>query len=288
MLIVAAALALLIGLSLGLLGGGGSLLTLPMLVYVLDVEPGQAIASSLLVVASTALVSAVVHARAGNVDYRTGALFGAAGMAGAFGGGRLAGHLPGNVLLAAFAAVMLAAGLAMIQPRKGGAAAAPPGHVSIVRILAAGAGAGAVAGLVGAGGGFLVVPALVLFGGLDMRRAIGTSLLVIALQSFAGYAGHVTHTSIDVPLTAQITGLAILGSLAGARLARRLRAETLRCGFAWLVLAMAVFMLWRQVSWSVAVTAAALALAVVFVTSRRRADVAHPTAPLCLGSRARH
>jgi uncharacterized membrane protein YfcA len=267
MLFVAAALALLIGVSLGLLGGGGSILTLPVLVYLLHLEPKQAIVSSLVVVGATALVSAAVHARARNVDYRAAALFGAAGMAGAFGGGRVAGHVPGEALLAAFAAVMLVTAIAMMLSRRG-AVTGEPRPISVVRILAAGAGAGFVAGMVGAGGGFLVVPALVLFSGLDMRRAVGTSLLVIAAQSFAGLAGHLAHTTVDWRLTGLVTLLAVLGSVAGARLTARLPAEALRRGFAWLVLAMAVLMIGRQLSWLAAGITAALALTALFVWAR--------------------
>lgn len=282
MLVLAGALALLIGVSLGLLGGGGSILTLPVLVYVLDTEPKQAIVSSLVVVGTTSLVGAVLHARSRNVDYRAGALFGAAGMAGAFGGGKLAGHLPGEALLVGFTAVMLVTAMAMMRPRP--ARAGERRAASIVRVLAAGAGAGFLAGLVGAGGGFLVVPALALFGGLDMRRAVGTSLLVIALQSFAGFAGHVSHTAVDWQLTGLVTGMAVAGSIAGVRIAKRLPSEALRRGFAWFVLAMAVFMIGRQLSWIAAGVTAALALVVVFAFSRRRPVAAGSNEPASLGS----
>lgn len=275
MLYLAAALALVIGLTLGLLGGGGSILTLPVLVYVLHVDPKQAIASSLLVVGTTALASTVAHARAGNVDFRRGALFGAAGMAGAFLGGRLAGYLAGEVLLIAFATVMLVTAVAMMRPRR----EPPPGEqprAATFRIVASGVAVGVVSGLVGAGGGFLVVPALALFGGLEMRRAIGTSLLVIALQSFAGFAGHVTHTHVDWPLTALVTGMAVLGSLAGARLGRHLSTAALRRGFAWFVLAMAVFMIGKQISLAAASVTAVVAVAAVLLLARRNSG---PTPP---------
>lgn len=273
MLYVAATLALLIGLTLGLLGGGGSILTLPVLVYVLGIEAKQAIASSLVVVGATALVSAAAHARARNVDYRTGALFGVAGVAGAFAGGRIAGLLPGNVLLGAFAAVMLVTAIAMMRPR----AEPPPGErrISVVRVLLVGVSVGIVSGLVGAGGGFLVVPALVLFGGLDTRRAIGTSLMVIAFQSFAGFAGHAAHTHIDWQLVGVVTAFAVGGSLGGAALAKRLSTAALRRGFAWFVLAMAVFMVARQVSLAAAGAVAAVSLVLVlFLSHRGRVDQA--------------
>ncbi|MFO0586649.1 MAG: sulfite exporter TauE/SafE family protein [Polyangiaceae bacterium] len=267
MLFVAAVLALVIGLSLGLLGGGGSILTLPILVYVLHVDAKEAIAASLFVVGTTALVSAVSHARANNVQYRTGALFGAASMTGAFAGGKVAGSLPGNVLLGAFAVMMLVTSLAMMRPRKE-PAEGETHTLSIGRVLAVGAGVGLVAGLVGAGGGFLIVPALVLFGGLDMRRAIGTSLMVLTLQSFAGFAGHVTHTHVDWTLTGIITASAVMGSLVGARLAKRLSVATLRRGFAWFVLAMAVFMIGKQFSPLAAAITGVVAVVIVLVASR--------------------
>ena len=223
-------------------------------------------------------MSALSHARARNVDYRTGAIFGAASMAGAFAGGKVAGNLPGNVLLGAFAAMMLVTSLAMMRPRKEPA----PGekHVlSVGRVLAVGAGVGLVAGLVGAGGGFLIVPALVLFGGLDMRRSIGTSLMVLTLQSFAGFAGHVTHTHVNWTLTAIVTTAAVMGSLVGARLAKRLSVATLRRGFAWFVLAMAVFMIGKQVSLLAAALTAVVSVAIVVVVQRRRGAPASSQVP---------
>ena len=276
MLFVAAVLALVIGLSLGLLGGGGSILTLPILVYVLHQDPKEAIAASLFVVGTTALVSAVSHARARNVQYRTGALFGAASMTGAFVGGKVAGSLPGNALLGAFAVMMLVTSLAMMRPRKE-PAEGETHTLSIARVLAVGAGVGLIAGLVGAGGGFLIVPALVLFGGLDMRRAIGTSLMVLTLQSFAGFAGHVTHTHVNWTLTGIVTTSAVMGSLVGARLAKRLSVATLRRGFAWFVLAMAVFMIGKQFSPLAAAITGVVAVVIVLAVSRLSA--AKPQVP---------
>lgn len=261
MLLVALLLALVIGLTLGLLGGGGSILTLPVLVYVLHLEPKEAIAASLVVVGTTALVSAVAHARAGNVNYRVGGIFAVFGMAGAFAGGRVAGLLPGDVLLGAFAAMMTVTALAMMRPK-----AEPTEEkraIALGRVIASALVVGAAAGLVGAGGGFLVVPALVLFGGLDTRRAIGTSLMVIALQSFAGLAGHIGHAHLDLSLVGIVTGAAIVGSLAGTALAKKLPAASLRSGFAWFVLAMAIFMVGRQLSIAIAAIVALVALVLI-------------------------
>lgn len=246
MLLVAAILSLFIGLSLGLLGGGGSILTLPILVYVLHVEPKTAIAMSLFVVGTTSATGVIAHARAGRVRFRSGLVFGVAGMAGAFAGGRVAHFLPATVLLVAFALVMLTAAAAMMRGRRD-AGAEPPKELALGKALGVGVGVGVVAGLVGAGGGFLIVPALALFGGLAMPEAIGTSLLVIALQSFAGFAGHAGQVQLDWTLTAIVTGSAIVGGLAGARLARHVSPAGLRRGFAWLVLAMAVFLLGKQI-----------------------------------------
>ncbi|MFN8508952.1 MAG: sulfite exporter TauE/SafE family protein [Dehalococcoidia bacterium] len=244
MLIIAALLSLFIGLSLGLLGGGGSILTLPILVYVLDVEPKTAIAMSLFVVGTTSATGVVAHARAGRVRFRAGLVFGAAGMAGAFAGGKVAHFLPPTLLLVGFGAVMLTAAVAMMRPRRESGVGREP---AISKAIGIGLGVGVVAGLVGAGGGFLIVPALALFGGLAMPEAIGTSLLVIALQSFAGFAGHAGHVHLDWTLTTVVTGAAIAGGLGGARLARHLSPASLRRGFAWLVLAMGVFLLGKQI-----------------------------------------
>lgn len=238
-------LSLAIGLSLGLLGGGGSIFTLPILVYVLGLGARQAIATSLLVVGITSLAALIPHARAGRVVFRVGLTFGAASMAGAFVGGRLGHFLPPGVLLVSFALVMLATGLAMLRGRGEATGAAPQGPG---RTLAVGLAVGLLTGLVGAGGGFVIVPALALLMGLPMPRAVATSLFVIAMNSLAGFAGQAGSVTIDAGLTALVTTAAVAGSIAGARLTSLVRPELLRRGFAWLVLAMAVFMLARQAS----------------------------------------
>jgi len=233
-----------VGVSLGLLGGGGSILTVPILVYVAGVETKQAIAMSLFVVGATSLAGVLPHARAGRVRWRTGLLFGGAGMAGAFAGGRLAAYIPGGVLLAAFAVMMAVTALAMLRGRP----APTGGHTErpLSRILAEGVTVGLVTGLVGAGGGFLVVPALVLLGGLSMPVAVGTSLLVIAMKSFAGLAGYLSSVQLDWPLTLAVTGAAVLGGVAGSRLADRIDPDRLRQAFAWFVLVMAAFMVTQE------------------------------------------
>ncbi len=248
MLLVALALALLIGVSLGLLGGGGSILTLPILTYAVGMETKSAIAASLFVVGVTSATGAIAHARAGRIQWRTGLLFGAAGMVGAFVGGRAAAYVPGRVLMIGFAAMMIVTAIAMLRGRRApaGATPAPVRTLPVGKVLAEGAVVGVVTGIVGAGGGFLVVPALVLFGGLPMEIAVGTSLVVIAMKSFAGLAGHLGHVDVDWPITLAVTAAAVVGSFAGGRLAGRIPGDTLRRGFGGFVLAMAAFVLGKQ------------------------------------------
>ncbi|SCG16925.1 hypothetical protein GA0070610_3203 [Micromonospora echinofusca] len=272
------ALAVLIGVSLGLLGGGGSILAVPLLVYVADLPAREAIATSLLVVGVTSAVGALPHARAGRVRWRTGLLFGAAGMAGAYGGGRLAAFVPAAVLLTGFALMMLATATAMLRGRRDG-----PGRqrreLPVARVLLDGVVVGLVTGLVGAGGGFLVVPALALLGGLPMPVAVGTSLVVIAMKSFAGLAGYLSTVAIDWGLAAAVTGAAVLGSLAGGRLAGQVPEDVLRRAFGWFVAAMGVFVLAQQLPqdlradpllWTVATTTVAVAVVVAGVRRIRR------------------
>jgi uncharacterized membrane protein YfcA len=247
--ILVLALSLVIGLSLGVLGGGGSILTVPILVYVAGFGPKEAIAASLFVVGVTSAVSVVSHARRGRVRWRTGLLFGAAGMAGAFVGGLLGGHIPGQILLIAFAVMMVATSIAMLRGRKkkddGGAA--PVKHeLPLGRVLLDGAVVGLITGLVGAGGGFLVVPALALLGGLPMAAAVGTSLVVIAMKSFAGLAGYLTSVQLDWGLVLAVTAAAIGGTLVGSRIAGRIPEDALRKAFGWFVLAMGTFVLTQQ------------------------------------------
>jgi uncharacterized protein len=266
LLVLAAFLALAIGVTLGLLGGGGASLTLPMLVYALQVEPKTAIATSLLVVGATSLVGMTVHARAGFVRWKIGVTFGAAAMAGAYAGGRAAHFVPATLLLVLFGVVMVTTATLMLRGRKEDDASRP---LRLPHVLALGAVVGVISGLVGAGGGFLIVPALVLFGGLPMREAIGTSLFVIGLQSFAGFAGHVKHVELDLLLVGVITAAAIVGSLAGARFASRVPAPLLRRAFAWLVLGMGMFLFAKQLPPLVAAGASALVLVVAVAVSRK-------------------
>jgi uncharacterized membrane protein YfcA len=252
-MILTLALSVLIGLSLGLLGGGGSILTVPILVYAAGLDPKDGIATSLFVVGATSLAAMLSHARGGRVAWRVGALFGVASMVGAYAGGRLAHVLPARALLAGFTVMMFVTALAMMRRRREGGMprATSLRGAALTRAAAIGVAIGALTGVIGAGGGFVIVPALVLLSGLPMRVAVGTSLLVIAMNSFAGFAGTLSHATIHWPLALEVTGASVAGSLVGAALAGRVRPESLRTGFAWFVLAMALFMTVKQLPPSV-------------------------------------
>jgi len=240
------AAAALIGVVLGLLGGGGSILTTPVLIYLAGADARSAIAMSLFVVGATSVAGVIPHARAGRVRWRTGAVFGAAGMAGAYAGGRLAEFVPAGALLVLFGIMMAATAAAMLRGRDGAPADGRGGDRPLAKILLEGGAVGLVTGLVGAGGGFLVVPALALLGGLPMPAAVGTSLLVIAMKSFAGLAGHLQSVSLDWPLTLSVSAVAIAGSVAGARLSGRVDPDRLRRAFGWFVAVMSVYVLGRE------------------------------------------
>jgi uncharacterized membrane protein YfcA len=242
---LAAILSVFIGLSLGLLGGGGSIVAVPMMIHVMGLAAKPAIALSLLVVSMASLSAMVVHARAGRVRYRVGVTFGAASMVGAFAGGYVSRVLPDALLLAAFTAVMLATGAMMLRRRWEGVGASRCSSAHCTTML--GLGVGVLTGVVGAGGGFVVVPALAMLGGLAMPQAIATSLLVIGVNSLAGFFGQLGHVSIDARIAVVLSAAAVAGSYIGALVARRVRPESLRRGFALLVLGMASVMAYGQI-----------------------------------------
>lgn len=238
--------AILIGVLLGLLGGGGSVLLVPVLLYVLRLDPKSALATSQLVMVTTSLVAMSVHARAGNVAPVIGGLFGLLAMAGAYLGGRVAAYIPARLLLLGFVALMLLSALQMLRKRNSSEPQASPRPALSPRAIAIGFPTGLVAGLLGAGGGFLIVPALSLFAGLPMAQAVGTSLMVIAMQSLAGASGYLRHASVDLKLVAWLSIAMAGSSILGGLLARRLPAAALRRIFAGLLLLVASFMLVRS------------------------------------------
>ncbi|PWU45731.1 hypothetical protein DLE60_20185 [Micromonospora globispora] len=291
-------LAVLIGVSLGLLGGGGSILAVPLLVYVAGLPAKEAIATSLLVVGATSAVGVLPHARAGRVRWRTGLIFGFAGMTGAYAGGRLAEFIPAGFLLTGFAVMMLATAIAMIRGRRSAEGKPVPHELPVFRVIIDGVVVGLVTGLVGAGGGFLVVPALALLGGLPMPVAVGTSLVVIAMKSFAGLAGYLSSVHINWGLAAAVTAAAIVGSFAGGRLAGRIPADLLRKAFGWFVVVMGVFVLAQQLPgelrtnpllWIGVGVAAAIAVAMTVLRGRRKPEPqSEAVSPAPVGSSSRH
>ncbi len=229
--------AIAIGLSLGLLGSGGSILTVPVLVYLLDQPEKLAIAGSLAIVGAIAAVGSLPYVRSGLVNWRAVLLFGAPGMAGTYLGAWLAVFVSGAFQLTLFAVVMLAASVLMIRPLKLDRAtdeSAPPR--AVWKITLDGLIVGIITGLVGVGGGFLVVPALVLLGGLSMRHAVGTSLIIIALKSFSGFYKYmdvlaVEDLTLDWNIIALVTVLGILGSFAGNLIGNLIPQDKLKKGF---------------------------------------------------------
>ena len=229
-----------IGLLLGLVGGGGSILAVPVLVYVLGQPVKDATTESLLVVGSAALVGAADHARIGRVAIRTGLAFGAAGAAGAVAGTALNRLAGGRAILLAFAALLLVAAFAML--RRGPESPGPAGRPSFVLVAPAGFGVGVLTGFFGVGGGFVIVPALVLLLGLPLTLAVGTSLLVIAVTSGAALAAHLATGGIDWVIASTFTAAAIAGALAGRRLGAIISPQRLGRLFALLLVAIAVLL----------------------------------------------
>jgi hypothetical protein len=235
--------ALAIGLSLGLLGSGGSILTVPVLHYLVGQPEKLAIGGSLLVVGLIAATASVPYALSRQVDWRNVLWFGVPGMAGAWAGATLARWVPGPVQLALFAGVMLVAAWRMLR---GGVVDRGNREPRRVAVVAGGVGVGALSGLVGVGGGFLIVPALVLLAGVPMASAVGTSLAIISLNAFTGFAkylGVLESQSLEFEwkVLLAVAGVGILGSFAGNRLGRRLPQATLRRVFGVFLVLMGLF-----------------------------------------------
>jgi uncharacterized membrane protein YfcA len=243
---LAVALGFLIGLSLGLLGGGGSILTVPVFVYVLGFGAKESIAMSLAVVGATSLVGAVMHRRHGHVNLRIAAVFGAVAVVGAFAGTRIARHLTGREQLTIFAVVMLVAAVVMLRGRRGeGMGASTRGLGSIVFTGTQGLVVGMLTGLVGVGGGFLIVPALV-WGRLAMPEAVGTSLVVITLNSAVSLLGYLGQVQIAWLSVALVTAGTMPGIASGTYAMRFVSQPALRRGFALLLFFLSGFMLYRN------------------------------------------
>ncbi|MEW1642477.1 sulfite exporter TauE/SafE family protein [Streptomyces sp. NPDC091219] len=229
-----------VGLALGALGGGGSVLAVPALIYLLGFSPAAATTASQIIVTATSATALYAHAREGHVVWKAGSSFAAAGIIPAYLAGAAAGRVPEAVLTFAFAVIVALAALRMFRP----SSSHPPERVRPGRAAGAGAGLGSVTGFLGVGGGFLAVPALVSVVGLTMRRAVGTSLLVITVNSLAALLARTgTGPGLDWTLIGPFTGAAILGAWDGKRLSAKVSGSTLQRVFAGVLLAVAVFML---------------------------------------------
>jgi uncharacterized membrane protein YfcA len=243
-------LAALIGVALGLLGGGGSILTVPVLVYVLGFPAKQGIAIGLAVVGLASVVGAFGHWRRGNVRLQAAFAFGGVAMFGTFAGARLAHFLTGPTQLVIFALVMLAAAHSM---HRNASASEPPPSATVTRprlaiVAASAVGVGLLTGIAGVGGGFLIVPALVLFVGLPMREAVGTSLVVIAINSFVGFAGYLGTVEVPWAWLGAFSAVAMGGIVIGTRVSASIEQRTLKRGFSVFLLAMALFILAKNVA----------------------------------------
>ncbi|MDQ1315613.1 MAG: uncharacterized protein QG662_1722 [Pseudomonadota bacterium] len=252
------------GIVLGLFGSGGSIIATPALLYLLDVAPKSAIAMSLGIVAVTATIAALDNWRRGNVDVSVAAVFGLFGVAGTYAGARLGVVTPVVIQLVVFALVMYAAAWRMLKPARpavptggngyisasGGAAALPcTGLFSpcMAHMALHGVGVGVLTGFVGVGGGFLIVPALVLLSRVPMKMAVGTSLAIVAAKSYAGFAGYMGAVPIDWTLMGGFTAVTVVASFAGTRIAHRFSQDALKRGFAVFLLFVASYILLKSV-----------------------------------------
>lgn len=242
LLTIAGAVA--IGLSLGLTGAGGSILTLPVLVYLAGLPPHEAVPVSLFVVGSAALVGAVQRWKSGEFHGRAALMFGLSGMAGAALGARFTSLVPASLLMGAFGLLMLLVAWRMFLGGEVPDEIAP--ECKPFRCLLAGAGTGILTGFMGVGGGFLLMPALMKFARLPIRVAVGTSLAVIAVNSLIGWISHGAMEAGRGALTLLFTAFAVVGTVAGKYLSIRLPERQLRRGFAGMILATGVIVLWRS------------------------------------------
>ena len=259
--IIGFAAAIVIGISLGLIGGGGSILTVPVMVYILDIDPVLATAYSLFVVGSTSLVGAGTYMKKGLVNYKTALVFAVPSFIAVFLTRKfLVPALPDPLfsigeamvtknigIMVFFALIMLAASYSMIFAKKCvDCNEDDPIVFNFPMIALEGSVVGVITGIVGAGGGFLIIPALVLLAKLPMKMAVGTSLLIIAAKSLIGFLGDLSTQTIDWQLLLIFTGLSIIGIFIGSALSKKINEKVLKTGFGWFVLLMGIYIITKE------------------------------------------
>lgn len=259
--IVGAIASMLIGLSLGLIGGGGSILTVPVLVYLFNVDPLQATAYSLFIVGATSAIGAFPKYKEGQVNLKTALIFGAPSIIAVYATRKwVVPAIPTQIgqwgefvltknvlLMLLFALLMVAASFSMISTQKSlGVAEKKSQFFNYPLIFIEGAVVGLLTGLVGAGGGFLIIPALVILTGLPMKQAVGTSLLIIAAKSLIGFTGDVTEQAIEWVFLGFVTAMAIVGIMVGNQLSKKIDGNKLKKGFGWFVLVMGLYILIKE------------------------------------------
>lgn len=260
--VIAYLAAALIGLSLGLIGGGGSILTMPVLVYLFGIHPLLATSYSLFVVGSTSLIGAISNYRKGEVNLKAALFFGAASIVTVFatrkfvvplipehlftiGNFRVSSALATMVF---FGVLMLMASISMItSKRTEGEVQECKDCIKFFKLLGYGIAIGLVTGILGAGGGFLLIPALIFLLKLPMKKAIGTSLLIIALNSLIGFTGDLGHFDIQWKFLLEVTAIAITGLLIGSLISKKIPGEKLKKGFGWFVLAMGIYIILKEI-----------------------------------------
>jgi hypothetical protein len=248
--ILGVTLGFVVGVVLGLLGGGGSILAVPIFLYVFRVDPKPAIAMSLAVVGMSAFVGFLGHWRQGSVNLRVGLPFGVVAMAAAFLTARVSDRVPEVLQLSLFAIFAFTAAVIMLfdslRPvQRAPAPGATPHFTPVLGVEAVGV--GALTALIGAGGGFVIVPALVYLAGVPVREAVGSSLLIITLNALSGFAGYIGQEPIDWTLVGLFTGVAALGAVLGTRLNRHVSQVRIKQGFALLILTLGGYLVLRQV-----------------------------------------
>jgi uncharacterized protein len=254
--------SLIIGISLGLIGGGGSILTVPVLVYLFGIDPVLATAYSLFIVGSTSLVGTIPKYREGMVNMKTAIIFGIPSILAVYATRKwIVPAIPQDLvtisgftitkpimMMLLFAVLMAFASVSMIRDKNGASdEPAAPQKFNYPLITIEGIIVGMLTGLVGAGGGFLIIPALVLLSKLPMKQAVGTSLLIIAMKSLIGFLGDLSHTTMDWKLLITVTLLAIAGIFVGNALSRKIDAKKLKKGFGWFVLVMGIYIIIKEI-----------------------------------------